>query len=256
MSLANIQYSFINNLMLSNTNPTDFIFELNAVGALTVEKQISIYRSNVSGAYQKVMSQVYPACLSILGVNYFNQLCLSYRYQYPSNNPDLNVYGEYFFDYLKKQIKLNKELTGFEYLSELAKLEWHWHSSYFSPDDERFDFEGLSLVSETDLPNLSFTLSASLSLHCSTFPIVEIWKSNKHDTAETQEFLMHDAEQCFCIFRQDFSPQLSLLSSSQYQLLRLIQNGKTLAQFSEYDCQNELMGLIEQGWVTEFSSHA
>lgn len=84
MPLAKTEYAFMDYLIQSQNNETDFLSELCTVGVLTKEKQLEIYRSNINGAHEKVLGQVYPACKNILGEDYFNQLCGLYRIENPS----------------------------------------------------------------------------------------------------------------------------------------------------------------------------
>jgi len=253
MSLANVEYQFLCSLIHSGNNDLDFMSELAVVGSLSVEKQWSIYQNNINGAHQKVLAQVYPACLNILGENYFNQLCYFYRCKYPSTRPDLNMYGEYFPVFLQKRIAIKAELSDFEYLGELAELEWYWHKSYFSDNDPLFDFEKLATISVEKYEKLSFTLSCSLSLHETEYPLIELWNANSKKLADTETFLMPDSKQYFCIFREKFKPLIEMLNERQYVCLSLIYNKASIVELSEAGLQNELMSFIESGWVTGFS---
>lgn len=252
MSLANIERTFLYNLIHPKKNIVDFMSELVAIGTLSVEKQFSIYQSNINGAHQKVLGQVYPACLKILGEDYFNQLCFVYRCKYPSTQPDLNVYGQYFSSFLEKLIITTKELSDFEYLSELADLEWHWHISYFADNDPLFDFEKLAMIGAENHEKLSFTLSFSLSLHATKYPLIELWNANAYELMDNQEFSKPNAECYFCIFRKNFKPVIEILSEKQHACLSSISNKASLLALTELGLQNELMFFIEKGWVTGF----
>jgi len=263
MPLANIQKSFVNNLLRSQVNESEFLAELLPLDSLrsrlSEEKQLSIYKSNINGAHQKVLGQIYPACLNILGEDYFNQLCRAYRFEYPSTDPDLNNYGEYFSVFINEQSELHAELNDFEYLAELALLEWNWHASFYAENDNAFAFEELAKVEATDQDRLVFILSHSFSLYSTEFPLREIWKANSIDIEENQEFHMPESENYFCVSRVGFSPQVTLLNKYQYDLLKSISNGLSLTQLTELDFiatsdfQSELMSFIQNGWITGFS---
>ena len=252
MSLANVEYQFLYSLIHSGNNDIDFMSELAVVGSLSVEKQLSIYQNNINGAHQKVLAQVYPACLNILGEDYFNQLCYFYRCKYPSTRPDLNMYGEYFSIFLQKRIAIKEELSDFEYLGELAELEWYWHKSYFSDNDPLFDFEKLARISVEKYEKLSFTLSYSFSLHATEYPLIELWNANIQKLTDTQTFLMPDSKKYFCIFREKFKPVIEILNEKQHACLTLISNKASLIELNEAGLQNELMSFIENGRITGF----
>jgi len=252
MSLANVENGFLYNLIQPKKDVVNFMSELVEVGTLSVEKQFSIYQSNINGAHQKVLGQVYPACLTILGGEYFNQLCFQYRCEYPSTQPDLNMYGEYFPSFLEKLVATKKELSDFIYLSELAELEWYWHKSYFANNDPLFDFGKLANIDIKNHEKLSFTLSFSISLHATKYPLIELWNANTNEFTESKEFSMHDTECYFCIFRENYKPVIEILSKKQHACLSLISSKASLVELSESDLQNELMSFIEKGWVTGF----
>lgn len=263
MPLANIQKTFVNNLLRPQVNESEFLAELLPLDSLrsrlSEEKQLSIYKSNINGAHQKVLGQIYPACLNILGEDYFNQLCRVYRFEYPSTDPNLNSYGEYFSVFINEQSELHAELNDFEYLAELALLEWNWHASFYAENDNVFAFEELAKVDTEDQNKLVFILSHSFSLYSTEFPLQEIWNANNSDTEGNQEFHMPESENHFCISRIEFSPRITLLNNYQYNLLKSISNGLSLTQLTELDYiatgdfQSELMSFIQNGWVTDFS---
>ena len=255
MPLANIEHGFVNSLLRPDANESEFLSELQPSGSLTKERQLAIYRSNINGAYQKVLGQVYPACLTILGEDYFNQLCRAYRFEYPSRKPDLNIYGKHFPSFLEKQIDKHKELAGFEYLVDLALLEWHWHASYFCKEDNVFDFEGLALVEEEKQARLVLTLSHSFSLHSSEYPILDIWQANRNEPDDNQQFPMPEAELYFCINRDNYEPIVEILTTNQFLILNEIKSGITLLKLTEQykiDLQNQVMSFISKGWITGF----
>ena len=259
MPLANIECAFVGSLLHAQNKDSEFLKKLLPLATLSEEKQLSIYRSNVNGAHQKVLGQVYPACLNILGEDYFNQLCREYRFQYPSVEPDLNVYGENFPFFLQEQIKLHSELSDYEYLVELALLEWHWHVSYYAKDDIIFDFSKLALVKPEEQDKLSFILNDSFFLHSTFLPLLKIWKANTHNIGEKQTFESLGRKNYFCISRFNLQPEITELSKYQFVLLDSISQGIILTNLANIDAemnegfQEQLVYFIEKGWITDFS---
>lgn len=255
MPLVNIERGFVTSLLQQQENDAGFLSELLPLNSISKEMQLSIYRSNVNGAHQKVLAQVYPACFNILGEDYFNQLCRLYRFEYPSTNADLNDYGKFFPLFVGEKIQEYQELNSLEYLAELAGLEWHWHMSYYAKDDEVFSFEKLALIDVKLQDKIFFKVSNSFSLHSTKYPLLEIWEENKAVIESDQEFTMPGLESYFCIFRKDFTPTMNILNYEQHMLLKLISDGMTLAKLVELasDFENKLMCYIENNWVTGFS---
>lgn len=256
MPLANIERAFVYHLMESDLADANFLSALVPCGNISAVKQLEIYKKNISGAYQKVLAQIYPACLNILGEDYFNQLCEIYRIEHPSTESDLNVYGKNFSLFIKEQIKNRKELKDFVYLPELSLLEWHWHKSYFVENDPVFDFEKLAELSQVDQDLLIFKLSYAFFMHQSAFPLLDIWNANRDDVVENQEFLLPDTSLRFCVYRKNFASSTQVISEKQYELLNDISEKLPLKLLSEkYKefLQSDLKKFIEKGWVTGFN---
>lgn len=256
MPLAKLEKSFVSNLMLSDSAGTEFLSVLVTTGNLSVDKQLDIYIKNISGAYQKVLAQIYPACLNILGEEYFNQLCQLYRIKHPSTEADLNLYGDFFSSFLKEQIELRHELEDFEYLEELSLLEWHWHKSYFVKDDSVFNFEKLAMLNQDEQGLLIFKLSYAFFLHSSAYPLLDIWNSNKKESSEQQEFILPEKNINFCVFRKRYKSETQVLSELQFNILNDMSKNIPLSKLSSrYNeiLQTELNMFIKQGWVTGFT---
>lgn len=258
MSLADIQKNFMQCLMADQGNVDGFLSELSGMKTLTPDRQLSIYKSNLDGAHEKVLAQVYPACRNIVGEKYFNQLCRQYRYQFPSVQSDLNSYGKAFSDYLKASLIDHKELEDFNYLPDLALLEWYWHATYFAEDDRPFDFNKLAQVSVEQQQALAFKLSHAFSVQKSVFPVIDIWQANNNTlTSNNQMFEMPASNVYYCIFRKDYQVDIEVLSQYQFELLVAIGQQHTLSQLSEkagIDLQQQLQYYIKQGWISGFYS--
>jgi len=259
MPLANIEQGFIESLLQPQNNDEQFLSQLSVSGSLSPEKQLSIYRSNLNGAHQKVLGEIYPACLNILGENYFHQLCRQYRFQYPSLHPDLNKYGGRFSEFLHYQVQLHDELKEFNYLPDLATFEWHWHTSHFTENDTPFNFEDLQQVPLDQQPKIIFQLSKSLSLHLSVFPILEIWQANRGTPETGQEFVLPETANYYTIYRSGYKTDFKSLNKTQHAALTAIAGKDMLQQLSHAfadDFQAYLVEFIQHGWITGFTLQA
>jgi len=257
MPLADIQQKFMRCLITPPTNSDDFLCQLSKMGTLIPEMQLAIYRSNINGAREKVLAQIYPACRNILGERYFNQLCQGYRFQYPSCEPDLNMYGKEFYSYLDDCLTHHEELEGFEYLPDLALLEWHWHEAYFAEDDETFDFDKLAQVPLEQQPTLVFKLSHAFSPQKSNYPVVAIWRANNKIPSKHQVFELSEDPVYYCIFRKKYQADIETLNECQFDLLTAIGQQHTLNHLSQsfaVDFQRQFHYCLERGWIIGFHS--
>jgi len=258
MPLAEIEKNFMRSLIEPYRAADVLLSQLEIVGDLSPEKQLAIYRGNINGAHEIVLAQVYPACKNILGEEYFNQLCLLYRIQFPSVNPDLNVYGQHFHEFIKSCIDKHKELWDFNYLPDLVLLEWYWNATYFDEDDSSFDFSRLTEVSAEQQHAMVFCLRKSVSLISSIYPIIDIWKSNRAEVSCIQSFNMPEKKLNYCIYRDDFEVKLKALSQIEFDLLTAINEKKTLGDLSEEfgtNLQSVLYQFVQQGWICGIGLH-
>lgn len=261
MPLASVEKTFIGCLLDESNSHNGFLSSLMPLKSINQEMQLSIYRGNRDGAYQKVLAQIYPACFNILGDDYFNQLCRRYYFEYPSTNSNLNIYGEYFPVFMRQQLEINKELKGMEYLGDLACLEWHYHCAYYAKNDETFSFEKLSKVDVHNQPNICFEISCSLSIASTIFPLLDIWNANKVLTDEKQIFSFPDEDINFCVSRFECVPIVTLLNQQQYVLLTEIINGRSFYELIELIqekhisaemFEKELKYFVQKKWLTGF----
>lgn len=254
MSLANIEHKFLYSLIDTEVDDGAFLSQLCATNSLNPARQLSIYRSNINGAHQKVLGQIYPACLNILGEDYFDFVCRLYRFKYPSTHADLNQHGEHFPHFIKEVISTKRELAEFEYLPDLANHEWYWHAAFFTKDSTSFDFAKLAKVEEHQQHELVFELRPDFSLHKTPYPILDIWLSNRSEPDDEQTFAMPDSEICYCIFRKEYEVMFEKLDAQQYGVLYALANGSSLgmvAQQANNNLQSMMMFFINKGWVTD-----
>lgn len=254
MLLNELQKDFIHSISNANGDNNYFLQQLQ-YGKLSAETQLNIYQRNYTGAIQKTLQQIYPACRNILGDDYFHTLCHDYYKRHPSNDSNLNYYGKHFNNLLLSHCKTNEQLNGYEYLHDLAILEWHWHASYYTADDVMFDFEAFSKITDKQQSNLIFKLSHSLTIHSSNYPIIDIWKDNTADTASGNTYSLPPGNIMFCIYREKFTPSIELIDDNLCQIITAIQNNKdldSLCHSDGFDINEVLPYLIQKGWVTGF----
>ena len=255
MSLAKLETDFMDCLLEQQQDEQQFIAELSTVMQLSPADQLAIYRSHLNGAHETTLQQVYPAIHRILGEGYFHQLARLYRIQYPSMHPDLNIYGEYFSEFLTQQIQLHDVLAEYCYLPDLARHEFSWHGCYFAKDSQLFDFAKFSAIQESNFDRLTFSVNPSLSIHKTDYPVIEIWQANQHNTDTAQSFNVPEDSVYYCIYRPVYQPEYAIIDQQQYKLMTCIIEGHSLAQLViEYShlLQESLLHFIERQWITGY----
>lgn len=224
-------------------------------GQLSRQQRLDIYRNTGISTRIKALQQVYPVCESILGEKTFQRLAYDYAINTRSLSHDLNIYGENFKNTLEKAIQMHGELAEFIYLSDLSKLEWLWHNVYFQENDEKFDFKSFAFHSQKP-DELILTLSHSLELMSTHYPIHLIWQQHREKNMKAEVIGLNDPDY-LCIYRQDFIPIITKIHKSHFALLSACRDGKTLADIA-LDIElsvglQALPELIKQGWICGFT---
>ncbi len=227
---------------------------LNVGGDLQPLDRLRVYQHNVSGMHQRAMERVFPVCRKILGELAFANFCRDFSWAEPTSNPDLNQYGESFPEFLAQQIEQRNELTGYEYLPDLTRLEYLWHGAYYARNDSPFDFDCFSRL-QAQGANMVFEPGNSLSLMQSDYPILEIWQ--QHRSGETVEAVKGITKrQYLLVYRQEFEPQIFEVDLPEFAFLQGCQRGESIVALAE-DCDaasalESLASLIDKGWITGF----
>lgn len=249
MNLNALQKQFIQQLTHTQL-ADDFLAQLKSSGKLQPEQQLAIYQNNVRGALQKTMAQLYPVCQTILGESYFKQLLRHYIKDHPSQQSDLNRYGEYFPQFIKEQCQQRAELADFVYLADLAQLEWFRQQVYYAANCDAFDFEAFAQLTESQQAELQFSLIPALKLIRSESPVLSIWQMNQH--AENGEQSIAAKQETCCIYRKQNQIEMCLVDNNIYNLLMRISQGATLEKIVQAGLATELPALINQGWLDNF----
>ena len=156
--LARLQSKFLTAIMtLENTAP--------AVEKGT-RRRISVYQHNVDGALVDYMAEAFPAVKGVVGEDYFTQMVRSYYREQPPSYGNIYQFGSDF-----AQSGKYFDHRALPYLSDLAKLEWLLHSTYFAKQGVAVDMRS---INQQQLMTMPVVLCPSMVVLESSFPIVAI----------------------------------------------------------------------------------
>ncbi len=248
--LANLQKEFWAALVDSDNAVLASICD---EGNLKPSERIDIYRTNVRSLHVSVLMSVYPVCEKILGSDYFKQIAKKYVRQNPSKSVDLNEYGGQFANFLQSLIEQRPELADFQYLADLAQLEWQIQEVYFSADNVKLDMAEFQNACVTQAGEMSFSLQESVSILDSEYPIAELWEMHQSDDAEYKA-IVADGHEYLCIFRDGYQVSLRKINADLFSLIAAIRDGKTLAEITELFVEGlrlnaALEELIKNEWL-------
>jgi hypothetical protein len=248
-SLAALQNSFLSAVFDSNVSEhLDFIQPIAKVDAAA---QFKIYKNNVFSQLTKTLKNIYPACYQLVGIDFFNAMAVYYIRENPSVFVDLNEYGETFAEFISA-FEAAKPLP---YLADVAKLEWAWHLIYSAANSPVFLFEKFVERLQQAPEDIIFLLPPSSTLLLSTFPVFDIWETNRKNS--NKEIVLHPNHvYYYFVWRKDFEPRIDCLTRVEFELLHCIQKRFSLANICalhpSLSLENSLPDLLAKGWIANY----
>ncbi len=254
MRLALLQQTYSEAIYGADSKPLESLIldSVEKVGSFTKKARVDIYRNNVLGALKNALSDVYPVCEALVGIDYFNQLTTLHVQQHPSSRRNLDFYGEDFPLTLKELIKDRDELQELAYLADVAQLEWLLHQSYFAPNRTQFDVERFGQLSAEQQMKVKFKLSDDIGLMSTPYPVYDIWHSHQQ---EGVSFKYKEQEHNYMLVqREQWQSHSQLIDGSLYDLLVAIDQGTELLELTPYldKSPQDIASLIQQGIVAGY----
>ena len=186
------------------------------------KERIGVYQSNVFGAINDYLQDVYPALCGVVGERFFKTLCRTYLQNEPPSEGDVHRYGAG----LKTYFGHFDSLRELPYLSDLADYEWALHNAYFS---ELGDCLDPHLFSQEELLNASIALNPSVSVISSPYPIFEIHRQSLPDFEQEVAVDLNQGADQLLVFKQH-GVQTHKLSSVYAEFIIALQKNSTLVQ--------------------------
>lgn len=182
-------------------------------------ERLHVYRNNVLGNFEVVLSGIFPITKKILGEKKFEQLLHKYCDKFPSSSGNLDDFGLEFPQFIKSYKPL--------YLKDLAQLELLLHHSYFTPKiTEKFDVKNFKKLSAEKFSNLTFSLHPHCFLFTSKFRVFSIWQKEKE--------IKNSVKPEFALVLEN---QILQISEEEFLFLSLIQKKKKLFEIYKNLCQ-------------------
>jgi len=244
----------------------DAVFESGASGpALTaVSKHIEatadfsaadhllIYRRAVLATLVRTLGAIHPVCHQLVGEEFFAAMAQVFARQTPSASPDLGDYGENFSNFIAGF----EPAAGLPYLTDVARLEWHWHRAFHAPDESGIDVAALGAVNEADTGHIVFRLPISASLLTSNYPIQRIWQVNQDDWAAERTVDLDAGGANLIIWRRGHEMRIDEPNAAEWSLLGAINAGQSLREIGNagtlQDLDATLPCCVQSGWIAGF----
>lgn len=105
------------------------------------DSRLDIYRTIVADNHRTALIDTYPVCEQLVGHDYFKVLAWNYLRLYPTNEPDLNLYGKDFAAFLEEWFTTQSPYIELLYLKDIAALEWAMYFLSHNPPSDEITFE-------------------------------------------------------------------------------------------------------------------
>lgn len=248
MKLHDLQKQFVDALDDRSTEIINFIRPI---------KNLDIYRDSMLGALQKILQEIYPVCVKLVGKEFFLSMINEYIPTNYSIAPDLGDYGTTFPDFIAHfpPVKL------LPYLSDVAKLELSYHQLFGAKDNPPFDYDELATCYKNQGNNIVFRTPHKSALLYSPYPIHQIWDANQDSNQEQTINLDHSKHYYLFLWREEDSIHFELLSHVEWQVLSWIQQEWRLIDITEgldnlaveINLPELLSSLVTKRWIVGFS---
>ncbi len=196
---------------------------LSSFAGEAVLERFSLYRGNLSATWRRTLGHAYPVVLALVGEEFFGGLARAYGRQYPSDNADLNQFGERFADFLA----VFPPVADLPYLPDMARLEWAVHLAHYAADAQGMAPESLAAMHPDQLEARCFTLHPACALLASNWQVAVLWQA--HQDGEGQGVFPQDMQvaSCALVCRPRWKTQVLVVDAAAHAALLALRQGQT-----------------------------
>ncbi len=184
--------------------------------------RFSLYRGNLTGTWDKVLSAAFPVIRQLVGDDFFSALTRAYGMAHPSDSPDLNQFGAGFGYFLAGF----EHVADFPYLPDMARLEWALQRAYYAPDGAALGADAFSALAPEDFERACFALHPAASLFQSAWAVVPLWLAHQPGGAPFPDDM---AVPCAAaIARPRWKTEIAPLDAAHYRALASLASGASM----------------------------
>jgi hypothetical protein len=213
-----------------------------------VRRRLGIYRGNTAANAAKAIAAAYPIVGKIVGTEFFAGLAREYQSRYPSENGDLNEYGQAFAAFLAEFPPAKEH----PYLADVAQLEWLVHRAHYAADPAPFDPARLASVPPEQQLRLRPRLHPACGILHSTYPLARIWQVHQDTFGGELEVDLSRGPSHALVFRPRFRVEVAQTGDAETAFLAAALDGATLetalAAAQSRDASFDLGRLLNE-WV-------
>ena len=139
----------------------------------------AIYHHNRRANFRKALALGYPLIARIVGDEFFERLAGEYLRAQPSRSGDLQQIGGGFAHFLAAGCAAAG--SGYEYLVDLARLEWAWQSALLAADAPALGVAALAEIAPLHWPRLRCRLQPAMQVIESRWPLYTLFVEQRRE---------------------------------------------------------------------------
>jgi hypothetical protein len=198
---------------------------------LAPASRVQVYRNNSRAMFEGALERTYPVLRRRVGEPYFLGLAREYRVRHPSRNGDLHWIGREFASWLERHLAG----SDYEWLVDLARLEWACEEVLVSPRRPALDASQLARVAPDTLADVGLELQPCLRFVRSEYPVWSVWRENQPAEAGNPVDLSQGAQHIVVTYG-DEGLALHSLPADQFDFVASLAAGAPLGEALEASC--------------------
>jgi len=218
---------------------------------LPAARRFNVYRNNFQSSLIDALAAIYPVVEQLVGREFFGFMADRYIRTHPSRSGNLHNLGcalAQFLDCFQAVSKL-------QYLADVARLEWAYHTVFHANAPTSFDPNALEQVAAEDYPKLRFRRGPACRIVCSKYPIFRIWTVNQEGHGGDDTVNLDVGPESVLVVRPELEVELWRLDAAESALLKSLESGENLGDAVEaslkvspdFDLQSALVRYLSSG---------
>jgi hypothetical protein len=193
---------------------------------LSAGNRLAIYHNAYRLRICDALSKAYDKTHAYLGDDTFEEMCLGYITQHPSQYANMRWYGDQFANYLAQL------LAEHPVIAELAAFEWALSTAFDAEDASVLTAEDLGAIAPEQWETVGFNLHPSLQILSMQTNAVASWLSLDQEQAPP-ESVLHEQAVDWLIWRKELQPHFRSLDRHEAHALRGLAQGLSFSALCE-----------------------
>lgn len=220
-------------------------------GRLPAGRLLQVYRNNFRTSLTEALIAIYPVLEQLVGNPFFAFLADRYLRAHPSRSGNLHRFGAQMAEFISRF----QPASTLPYLSDVARLEWAYHTVFHAPAADPFVPRMLQSVTPEQYPQLHFNLGPACRRVDSPYPILRIWQVNQPDYPHAPHVALDRGGESVLVVRPQLQVELRRLDLQEACFLQALDQGlnlgdavdRVLRQAPTFDLQSVLAKHLSSG---------